>query len=383
MTQPPFRTRPISRDEAPRPEEQAHGPVKGRGTVWAIEHRYSRQGSESYDDGWGTLEQVATEERLSPETTVIEERVKSILSGNDSPDLHFDLSINPYRGCEHGCVYCFARPTHSYLNLSPGLDFETKIIAKVNAAERLREAFASRSYEPTAINIGSATDAYQPVERRLGITRSVIEVMAECAHPFSLVTKSSGIERDLDLVAPMAARGLVAVYVSITSLDPQIARILEPRAAAPHRRLKTVETLARAGVPVGVSISPIIPFINEPEIERVLEAAASAGATSAFGIVLRLPWEVNPLFQRWLDQHFPDRAARVMARIRDMRGGKDYDSTFSTRMRGEGVWAQLIAQRLAKSKRRFGLDDDRRELDVSQFRKPVASSRAGQGDLFG
>ena len=314
---------------------------------------------------------------------MIEERVKSILSGNDSPDLSFDLSINPYRGCEHGCVYCFARPTHSYLNLSPGLDFETKIIAKVNAAERLREAFASRAYEATTINIGSATDAYQPVERKLGITRSVIEVMAECAHPFSLVTKSSGIERDLDLVAPMAARGLVAVYVSVTSLDPAIARILEPRAAAPHRRLKTIETLARAGVPVGVSISPIIPFINEPEIERILEAAAAAGASSAFGIVLRLPWEVNPIFQRWLDQHYPERAARVMARVREMRGGKDYDASFGSRMKGEGVWARLIQQRLSKAKTRYGLDRERVALDVTQFRKPLAVSKVGQRDLFG
>jgi DNA repair photolyase len=383
MPQPPPRQRTISRDEAPRPEEQARPPVKGRGTVWAIEHRYSRRGGESYDDGWGTLEQSASEERLAPETTVIEERVKSILSGNDSPDLSFDLSINPYRGCEHGCVYCFARPTHSYLNLSPGLDFETKIIAKVNAAERLREAFASRAYEPTTINIGSATDAYQPIERKLGITRSVIEVMAECAHPFSLVTKSSGIERDLDLVAPMAARGLVAVYVSVTSLDPAIARILEPRAAAPHRRLKTIEALARAGVPVGVSVSPIIPFINEPEIERILEAAAAAGASSAFGIVLRLPWEVNPIFQRWLDQHFPDRAARVMARVREMRGGRDYKADFGSRMRGEGVWAQLLQQRLAKARKRFGLDRERVELDISQFRKPLPLSKVGQGDLFG
>jgi DNA repair photolyase len=221
------------------------------------------------------------------------------------------------------------------------------------------------------------------VERKLGITRAVIEVLAECAHPFSLVTKSSGVERDLDLVGPMAGRGLAAVYVSVTSLDPALARILEPRAAAPHRRIRTIEALARAGVPVGVSVSPIIPFINEPEIERILEAAAGAGASSAFGIVLRLPWEVNPLFQRWLDQHFPDRAERVMARIRDMRGGKDYDSTFSVRMRGEGVWAQLIAQRLAKAKRRFGLDVDRRQLDVAQFRKPLAPSEVGQGDLFG
>jgi DNA repair photolyase len=383
MPRPPPGQRSISRDEAPRPERASSTPSKGRGTVWAIEHRYARQAGESYDDGWGTLDQEAAEVRLGPETTVIEERVKSIISKNDSPDLSFDLSINPYRGCEHGCIYCFARPTHSYLGLSPGLDFETRIVAKVNAAERLREAFAARSYRPSPINIGSATDAYQPVERKLAITRAVIEVLAECAHPFSLVTKSSGIERDLDLVAPMGAAGLAAVYVSVTSLDPGLARILEPRAAAPHRRIRTIEALARAGVPVGVSVSPIIPFINEPEIERILEAAANAGAGTAFGIVLRLPWEVNPLFQRWLDQHFPDRAARVMARIRDMRGGKDYDSAFTTRMRGEGVWAQLIAQRLAQAKRRFGLDDDRRVLDVGQFRKPTMPSPAGQGDLFG
>ena len=360
-----------------------HHPLKGRGTIWAIDHRFVRDDRESFEDGWGTLEQAAGEERLPPETTIIEERVRSILASNDSPDLSFDLSVNPYRGCEHGCVYCFARPTHSYLNLSPGLDFETRIIAKVNAAERLREAFASRAYEPTFLNIGSATDAYQPVERELGITRGVIEVLSECAHPFSLVTKSSGVERDLDLIAPMAARRLAAVYVSVTSLDPAIARILEPRAAAPHRRLRTIRALAEAGVPVGVSVSPIIPFVNEPEIERILEAAAEAGASSAFGIVLRLPWEVNPIFQRWLDQHFPDRAARVMARVREMRGGKDYDARFGSRMRGEGVWAKLLSQRLAKAKARFGLDRERAELDLSQFRKPLKASAVGQVDLFG
>ena len=373
--------RAISRDEAPRPEA-AKLPAKGRGTVWAIEHRYARTTGESYDDGWGTLDQEAAEERIAPETRIIEERVKSILSSNDSPDLSFDLSINPYRGCEHGCVYCFARPTHSYLNMSPGIDFETRIIAKVNAAERLREALASRAYEPSSLNIGAATDAYQPVERKLGITRSVLEVLAECGHPFSMVTKSSGIERDLDIVAPMAARGLVQIFVSVTSLDPALARILEPRAAAPHRRLRTIETLARAGVPVGVSISPIIPFINEPEIERILEAAGAAGASSAFGIVLRLPWEVNPIFQRWLDQHYPERAARVMARIREMRGGKDYDASFGSRMKGDGVWARLIAQRLAKAKQRHGLDRERFEQDLTQFTKPLLPSSSGQRDLF-
>ena len=357
--------------------------MKGRGVSWAIDHRFTRQVTEPCDDGWGTLEQLATEEALPPATRVIEEHARSILSSNDSPDISFDLSVNPYRGCEHGCVYCFARPTHSYLNLSPGLDFETRIIAKVNAAERLREAFASRAYAPLLLNIGSATDAYQPVERRLRITRSVLEVLSDTSHPFSLVSKSAGVERDLDLIAPMAARGLAAVYMSVTTLDPALARILEPRAASPERRLQTIRALARAGVPVGVSVSPIIPFINEPELERILEAAAEAGASSAFSIVLRLPWEVNPLFQQWLEQHFPERAGRVMARVREMRGGRDYDASFATRMHGEGVWAQLLQQRFRKAADRLGLKRQRVELDLTQFRKPVLERRDGQQDLFG
>ena len=357
-------------------------PVKGRGTVWAIENRFTVQPGERFDDGWGTLEQAAREEHLPPATQIIEERARSILSSNDSPDISFDLSINPYRGCEHGCVYCFARPTHSYLDMSPGLDFETRIVAKVNAAERLRETFAARRYEPKLLNIGAATDAYQPVERRLRITRSVIEVLSECRHPFSLVTKSSGVERDLDLIAPMAAERLAAVYVSVTSLDPALARILEPRAAAPHRRLRTIETLARAGVPVGVSVSPVIPFINEPELEKILEAAAAAGATAAFSVVLRLPWEVNPIFQDWLAQHFPQRAARVMARVREMRGGKDYAASFGTRMTGEGVWAQLLRQRFHKAVARLGLNRERIELDLTRFIKPRPASAAGQHELF-
>jgi DNA repair photolyase len=360
-------------------------PRKGRGTVWALEHRFSRDQRESFDDGWGTLEQAAREELLAPQTQIIEERVRSILAGNDSPDIGFDLSINPYRGCEHGCIYCYARPTHSYLNLSPGLDFETRIVAKVNAAERLRAAFAQRSYEPLLLNIGSATDAYQPAERRLRITRQVIEVLAEHHHPFSLITKSSGVERDIDLIAPMAARRLAAVYVSITTLDPQLARILEPRAAAPERRLRTLATLAAAGIPVGVSVSPVIPFINEPELERILEAARDAGARSAFSIVLRLPWEVNPLFQNWLQQHFPDRAERVMARVRDMRGGKDNDARFGSRMTGQGVWAQLLRQRFHKACARLGLNRAREELDLSQFRRggvPAPAAAPAQGTLF-
>lgn len=357
-------------------------PRKGRGTAWAIAHRYAATDGAPFDDGWGTLDQQASEETLAPATQIIEQSVRSILSRNDSPDISFDLSINPYRGCEHGCIYCFARPTHSYLNLSPGLDFETKIVAKMNAAECLRAALARRGYEPRLLNLGSATDAYQPVERRLRITRSLIEVLSEFEHAFSLVTKSSGVERDLDLIAPMAARRLAAVYVSVTTLDAALARILEPRAAAPLRRLRTIEALARAGVPVGVSVSPVIPFINEPELERVLAAAAEAGATSAFSIVVRLPWEVNPLFQDWLRQHFPERAARVMARIREMRGGRDNDARFGSRMRGEGVWADLLAQRFRKSCARLGLNRDRVELDLTRFKPPRLDPSRGQGELF-
>jgi DNA repair photolyase len=346
-------------------------PPKGRGTGWAIEHRFTKEQHESFDDGWGTLEQQAAEEALPIGTEIIEQRVKSILTGNDSPDINFDLSINPYRGCEHGCIYCFARPTHSYFNLSPGLDFETKIFAKVNAAERLRAALESPSYEPMLLNIGSATDAYQPAERKLGITRSVIEVLSEFKHPFSVITKSSGIERDIDLIAPMAAQNMAAAYISLTTLDGGLARILEPRAAQPERRLKAIERLAQAGIPVGVSASPMIPFINEPELERILEAAAQAGASRAFSIVIRLPWEVNPLFQQWLEAHFPERAKRVMARIRDMRGGKDYDAKFGSRMTGHGLWAELIRQRFHKAASRLGLLNERTELDMSRFvRRP-------------
>jgi DNA repair photolyase len=355
-------------------------PQKGRGTVWAIEHRFNKDTRSSFDDGWGTLEQAASEEHVGPGTTIIEQQVKSILSGNESPDIGFDLSINPYRGCEHGCIYCFARPTHSYLNLSPGLDFETRIIAKVNAAERLRQALSSPGYTPLPLNIGSATDAYQPAERSLRITRSVIEVLAEYRHAFSLITKSALVERDIDLIAPMAAERMAAVYVSITTLDPALARVMEPRAAAPHRRLRTIEALAKAGVPVGVSVSPVIPFLNEPELERVLEAAANAGATSAFSVVLRLPWEVNPLFQQWLEQHFPERAPRVMARIRDMRGGRDNSSQFGSRMTGQGVWADLLRQRFDKATARLGLNRKRVELDLARFSRPQEAS--AQASLF-
>ena len=365
---------------------------KGRGAVSNLQGRYEVNAREEYDDGWG--EQVNDTGAAAPFRTIVTDEVaKSILSRNTSPDIPFNVSLNPYRGCEHGCIYCFARPTHSYLGLSPGLDFETRLVAKVNAAQLLRRELARPSYVPEHIAIGVNTDAYQPCERERKITRQVLEVLSECRHAVGLVTKSSLIERDIDLLAPMAAQHLACAAITITTLDPGIARTLEPRAAAPARRLRTIETLARAGIPVSVSVAPIIPFVTEPEIEKILEAARDAGAVGAHYVVLRLPWEVNPLFQQWLQAHFPDRAQRVMNRVRDLRGGKDYDSDFGKRMHGEGIWADLIRQRFTKAVERLGMGGLRSrfdKLDVAQFRRPlvvpVAATQkqgvAGQMDLF-
>ena len=353
-------------------------PIKGRGTSVRIAHRFERDVREAVDDGWEAPAEDGT--APPPATTVTEERVKSILARNISPDVPFDVSINPYRGCEHGCIYCYARPTHGYLNLSPGLDFETRLVAKVNAAEQLRIELARPGYRPSPINIGAITDAYQPVERRLRLTRGVLEVLTACEHPFTLVTKSAGVERDLDLIAPAARRGQALVFISITTLEGDLARRLEPRAAAPARRLQAVRRLAEAGVPVGVNIAPIIPFVNEPEIERIVEAAAQAGAASIHYTVLRLPWEVAPLFRQWLQQHLPERAARVMARVQDLRGGKDYDADFSTRMKGSGPWAELIRQRVRKAAARHALTGERVVLDTSRFRPPRFD--AAQRELF-
>jgi DNA repair photolyase len=351
--------------------------IKGRGAATQLPHRFSVDVRHDYDDGWGTLEDQAGQGG-APKTEVIWEDVRSVISANDSPDIDFDRSINPYRGCEHGCIYCYARPTHSYLNLSPGLDFETKIIAKRNIAAVLRAELSKKGYQPRPLAIGTATDCYQPVERELRLTRSVIEQMHESRHAFSMVTKSSGVERDLDLLVPMAQQKLVAVYVTLTTLDAELTRKLEPRAAAPHRRLRTIRTLAEHGIPVGVSLAPQIPFLTE-DMEQVLEAAWEAGARSAFYHVLRLPWEVSPLFREWLQLHYPQRADRIMARIHDMRGGKDYDSDFATRMKGSGPWAELIAQRFRKASTRLGFNRVRVDLDLSAFRRPGA---AGQSMLF-
>ncbi|AOJ09273.1 PA0069 family radical SAM protein [Burkholderia mayonis] len=344
-------------------------PRKGRGAVDNLQGRYETVEREVIDDGW-----ARDDEREPPvplHTQVFEERARTILTRNASPDIPFNVSLNPYRGCEHGCIYCFARPTHSYLGLSPGLDFESRIYAKVNAAELLERELAKPRYVPEPIALGVNTDAYQPVERELRITRQVIQVMHDHGQPFAAITKSSLIERDLDLLARMAERQQVMAAVTITTLDPELARALEPRAATPSRRLRTIRALRDAGVPVGVSVAPMIPFVTEPDLERVLEACADAGATHASYIVLRLPWEVAPLFTEWLAAHFPDRAERVMARVRDMRGGKDYDSDFSRRMKGEGMWADLLRQRFRMAVKRCGLNERTRGiLDFSQFRAP-------------
>ncbi len=352
--------------------------LKGRGAATRVAHRFEQEARAAFDDGWQTWDETLQGEAAKPQTELRWEDARSAILANDSPDIAFDYSINPYRGCEHGCSYCYARPTHSYLGLSPGLDFETVIIAKRGLAALLRKELIRPGYRPSMIVIGSVTDCYQPVERELKITRSLIEVLREARHPFSLVTKSSGVERDLDLIAPMAADKLVAIYVTITTLDGALARQLEPRAASPQRRLRTIRTLAEAGVPVGVSVAPQIPFIND-DMEQVLEAAAEAGAKSAFYTVLRLPWELNEVFQQWLALHYPQRAARVMARIREMRGGQDYRSDFATRMSGSGLWSELIRQRFHKACARHGLNRERLELDLSQFRPGLA---AGQGSLF-
>lgn len=348
---------------------------KGRGAVSQWPHRFALEQRGGVDDGWSG---DGDEEAATVVTEVMVEDARSAIAVNDSLDVPFDHSVNPYRGCEHGCIYCFARPTHSYLGFSPGLDFETRIVAKRNVADVLARDLARPGYRPSIINIGSATDAYQPVERELKLARGVIEVLGRVRHPFSVITKSSGIERDLDLLAPLAAAGRTAVYVSIPTLDAGLARIMEPRAAAPHRRLRTIRALAQAGVPVGVSLAPQIPFIND-DMEQVLAAAWDAGARRAFYTVLRLPWEVAPLFRQWLDVHFPDRAARVMARVQDMRGGNDYEAAWGRRMHGQGVWAELLRQRFERCCQRIGYGGERIGLDLSGFDPGVL---AGQGQLF-
>ena len=359
--------------------------IKGRGSLRHLPGRFEVTVSEAADDGWGDADDEAF---AAPalRTAVTEERARSIISRNRSPDVGFSQSINPYRGCEHGCSYCFARPSHAYLNLSPGLDFETRLFAKANAAELLRRELARPGYVPRPIALGINTDAYQPIERRWRITRQLVEVLLETRHPFSLITKNALVERDIDLLAPLAAQRLVSVHFSVTSLDPHLSAKLEPRASAPHARLRAMRRLHEAGIPVGVMVAPVIPWINDAELEAVLEAAREAGASSAGYVLLRLPYEVAPLFRDWLQAHHPQRAEHVMSTLRQLRGGKDYDGSFGKRMRGEGVYAQLLSRRFALARKRLGFNASREHwpwLDCSRFVPPLPPrTPSPQGELF-
>lgn len=370
------------------------GVVRGRGAVSNPPNRFEAP-REAFDDGWDGS--WATPQPIDAiPTEVFEERARSILASNDAPDLPFDRSINPYRGCEHGCVYCYARPGHGHLGWSPGLDFESKLTVKVNAAECLAAELSARTYRCAPIALGTVTDVYQPIERRYRVTRAVIEVLQRHRHPFSVLTKSALIERDIDLLAPMARDGLVGVSLTITTLDAELARRWEPRAAAPWRRLQAIRRLTEAGIPVGVSVAPVVPFLNEPELERVLESAREAGARWAFYSVLRLPFELREMFVDWLAEHYPERASRVMHRVREMRlrggaargakGGAGSPERRSasqqrevSRFSGEGPWAELIRLRFEMALRRFGYERERQELRTDLFRR-IASH--AQAELF-
>ena len=354
--------------------EQA-APRKGRGAGINPEGRFENVVREAFDDGWHHEQSDAA---LRTHVTV--EYAKSIISRNDSPDIPFSQSINPYRGCEHGCIYCYARPSHAYVNLSPGMDFETRLFAKVNAAELLRAELAKPGYRCEPIALGMNTDAYQPIERDYKITRGILEVLAECDHPVSLVTKNALVERDLDILAPMAQKNLVNVFISLNNLNHELARRLEPRAVAPARRVETMRRLAAAGVPVGVIVAPVIPFLTDHQIEPVLEAAYKAGARSAGYVLMRLPYEVKDLFRNWLDTHYPLKARHVMSRVQQMRGGRDNDPNFGSRMRGSGEFADLLRKRFEIAHARCGYAaSHRRDLDTARFRRPVLS---GQRQLF-
>jgi DNA repair photolyase len=340
--------------------------TKGRGAVITPHARFVEVSREDFDDGWDVDEEVPV--RLK--TTVTEERARSVISRNQSPDVPFAQSLNPYRGCEHGCVYCYARPSHAYLDLSPGLDFESRLFAKVNVVEVLRQELGAPGYRCLPLALGANTDAYQPIERQFKLTRGILELLAKLQHPVTLVTKAALIERDLDVLAPMAARGLVEVFLSVTTLDHELARRMEPRATAPRRRVETIRRLAAQGVPVGVMFAPAIAGLNDHEMETVIGAAADAGATSAAYVVLRLPREINPMFQSWLELHYPLRAAKVMSLMRAQRGGQDYDSAFAQRMKGSGPIAQLLARRFTQACRKAGLNQARSHLDTTLFMPP-------------
>ena len=355
--------------------------AKGRGATRNGAGRFERHERTPVDDGWGSLDALLSA-ATAPKTELFADASRTIIARNTSPDIPFDRSINPYRGCEHGCIYCYARPSHNYLGLSSGLDFETRLFVKHDAAELLKYALAKPGYIPAPLALGSNTDPYQPIERRLQVTRRVLEVLADARHPVTIVTKSAAVLRDLDLLVPMARQGLASVALSITTLDSDLARKLEPRAAAPHRRLATIRELSSAGVPTSLSLAPVIPGLTDHEIERILEAAAGAGATAASWILLRLPDDVKELFEDWLDSHYPLRKAKVLSAVRQCRDGALNDPDFGSRMRGRGPMAELIRRRFARAAERVGLDRRRLNLRIDLFRAP-GSTRPDNADQLG
>jgi DNA repair photolyase len=340
--------------------------TKGRGARTNASGRYEPVAHEAFDDGWTPEDEAPAPLR----TTLTPEHARTIIAKNTSPDVGFDRSINPYKGCEHGCIYCYARPSHAWMGLSPGLDFESRIFFKPEGARLLEQELSARKYVCKRIHIGGNTDPYQPVERELKSTRSILEVMQRFNQPFSIITKSNLITRDVDILGPMGREGLATAFVSITTLDRGLARAMEPRASTPQRRLDAVKVLADAGVPVGVGFAPVIPGLNDHELEAVLEAAAKAGARTAMYVTLRLPLEIKDLFREWLSDVRPDRAARVMSLIRQTRGGKDYDADWAQRMKGTGPIAELIATRFKAAIKRYSLDQERHVLDITKFRVP-------------
>jgi DNA repair photolyase len=373
----------LKRPPAPLPSAPAGEPGslvdrerrRGRGSLSNASGRYEPLARVAFDDGWQGLED------LPPfKTTVTADTTRKIITRNDSPGISFDRSINPYRGCEHGCVYCFARPTHAYLGLSPGLDFESKLFMKPNAPELLERELSAPGYVPKVIAIGTNTDPYQPIERRYKIMRRILEVLDSAGHPVGIVTKSALVLRDLDILARMAKRGLVKVALSVTTLDSQLARTMEPRAATPQRRLDTLRQLVKAGVPATVMVAPVIPALNDDEIERILEAVAAAGVRHAGYVLLRLPLEVRDLFREWLMTNFPDRYRHVFKLIRDMRGGKDYDSTFGQRQTGTGPIAWMIGRRFEVACEKLGFNATKHKITTEHFRPPRPGAK--QLDLF-
>ncbi|MDE1901240.1 MAG: PA0069 family radical SAM protein [Alphaproteobacteria bacterium] len=356
-------------------------PHHGRGAVSAPAGRFERLETSAVDDGWRQTGRAADDLDETPRllTHLHTDTSRSVINHVDSPDIGFLRSINPYRGCEHGCIYCFARPSHSYLGFSAGLDFETEIFHKPDAPEILKRELAARGYKPYPIMLGSNTDCYQPVERDLKLTRAIIEILAEARHPVAIITKSALVARDIDILAPMAEQGLVRVNISVTTLDPTLARAMEPRAAAPYKRLETIAALAKAGIPVHVMTAPMIPGLNDMEMERIMQAAREAGAAGAHYNVVRLPYELKHLFEEWLRAHYPDRAERVLSLIRQTRGGKLYDAGFSQRMVGQGPYADLIAQRFDLALKRYGFPGDRTPLRMDLFRPPERDGQLALG----